>query len=179
LPRELSTGSLTLAGLDDPVDDSMRYEKQHDRIVQLCIVAETISEVELALGLTTPNTTFRRYLRRHKVEMPRYLGQRAANRRSRQSRKLHTLADLREGSSISRRTVKRLLFSYGLKEEACERCGWAERRPSDGLIPLHLHHVNGDGNDNRVENLEVLCPNCHALTDNYGGCKNRRRTVLA
>lgn len=157
----------------------MRYENQHDRIVQLCSTAETISEVELALGLTTSNTTFRRYLRRHKVEMPRYLGQRAANQRSRKSRKLRTLADLREGSNIGRGTVKRLLFSHGLKEMACERCGWATRRPKDGLIPLHLHHVNGDGNDNRIKNLEVLCPNCHALTDNYCGCKNRRQVLLA
>jgi predicted HNH restriction endonuclease len=36
-------------------------------------------------------------------------------------------------------------------------------------IPLELHHVNGDNRDNRIENLQLLCPNCHALTDNYRG----------
>lgn len=36
-------------------------------------------------------------------------------------------------------------------------------------IPLELHHINGDHTDNRLENLQVLCPNCHALTDNYRG----------
>ena len=36
-------------------------------------------------------------------------------------------------------------------------------------IPLQLHHINGNPTDNRIENLQVLCPNCHAQTDNYSG----------
>ena len=36
-------------------------------------------------------------------------------------------------------------------------------------IPLELHHLNGVRTDNRISNLRLLCPNCHALTDNYRG----------
>ena len=49
----------------------------------------------------------------------------------------------------------------------CEKCGldsW-QGRP----IPLEIHHINGDNTDNRLENLQLLCPNCHALTNNYRG----------
>jgi hypothetical protein len=67
----------------------------------------------------------------------------------------------------SRHNLKLRLLSTGLKEERCERCGlisWRERP-----ISLALHHVNGDRLDNRLENLELLCPNCHSQTDNFAG----------
>lgn len=60
--------------------------------------------------------------------------------------------------------VKRLL-QKGLQYE-CAICGiseWRGRR-----LVLHLDHINGINNDNRFENLRLLCPNCHSQTDTYG-----------
>ena len=62
--------------------------------------------------------------------------------------------------------LKGRLFRAGLKDQRCEECGWAEKTP-DGYLPLEIHHVNGDPTDNRPENLQVLCPNCHSLKPNY------------
>jgi DNA-binding transcriptional ArsR family regulator len=71
-----------------------------------------------------------------------------------------------------RRNLKTRILGAGLKENRCERCGIAEWR---GLpLSLALHHVNGDGRDNRLENLQLLCPNCHSQTDNFAGRKTRQ-----
>ena len=74
------------------------------------------------------------------------------------------------------RSIRDKLFSENLKEYRCEKCKRTEWEGEP--IPLEVHHINGNHNDNRLENLQILCPNCHALTDNYKGknqerCKNK------
>lgn len=68
--------------------------------------------------------------------------------------------------------LKKRLFLHGLKTPACELCGWAERSV-DGRIPVELDHINGIHSDNRLENLRVLCPNCHSLQPTHRG-KNKK-----
>lgn len=67
--------------------------------------------------------------------------------------------------------VKARLIDAGLKERRCESCGLESWLGEP--LSLELHHVNGDGQDNRLENLQLLCPNCHRQTDTWGG-RNRR-----
>jgi hypothetical protein len=75
----------------------------------------------------------------------------------------------------NRAHLKARLVKLGLLVDACATCGATEwfGRP----LSLQLHHVNGDGKDNRIENLQLLCPNCHSLTDNWGGRNRGRRSV--
>lgn len=63
--------------------------------------------------------------------------------------------------------LRRRLLNEGLKERKCECCGNSEWMGFP--IALELHHVNGIKDDLRIENLQILCPNCHAFTDNYRG----------
>ena len=76
------------------------------------------------------------------------------------------------GSNISSNKLKIKLFEAHLKEEKCEKCGltmWNNEK-----IPLELHHINGNHNDNRLENIQILCRNCHGQTDNFCG-KNAKK----
>lgn len=52
-------------------------------------------------------------------------------------------------------------------ENKCEKCGWGEVNEFTGSIPLEVHHKDGDYRNNTEENLQLLCPNCHSLTETY------------
>lgn len=54
-----------------------------------------------------------------------------------------------------------------LRGRKCESCQLEEWQGE--LIPLEIHHIDGDKLNNTLENLQILCPNCHALTDNWRG----------
>jgi Zn finger protein HypA/HybF involved in hydrogenase expression len=71
------------------------------------------------------------------------------------------------GARRHRLNVKRRMIDAGLKDDRCEECGIADWR--GWPLSLALHHVNGDGRDNRLENLRLLCPNCHSQTENFAG----------
>ena len=72
-----------------------------------------------------------------------------------------------ENSNYQSFKLAQRLLKEKVKEYKCERC---KRTEWEGVpIPLELHHINGTRNDNRISNLQLLCPNCHALTDNYRG----------
>ena len=72
-------------------------------------------------------------------------------------------------SSLLNRLVKE-----GLKELKCEGCGIVEWQGQPA--PLSLDHENGDNKDNRIENLRVLCLNCHGLTPTWCGRNKVRKT---
>jgi len=69
--------------------------------------------------------------------------------------------------------LKKRLFREGYKKEKCEACGWAEVS-EDGRIPLEINHKNGDSTDNRLCNIEIVCPNCHSLKPFYRGSKLKK-----
>ncbi|HEX3392769.1 MAG TPA: hypothetical protein VHS55_09410 [Solirubrobacteraceae bacterium] len=80
------------------------------------------------------------------------------------------------GPRRNRGHLKQRLFAAGIKRRRCESCGLSEWRGCP--IPLALHHVNGERHDNRLENLQILCANCHGQTDNWAG-RNPRRSGAA
>lgn len=77
-----------------------------------------------------------------------------------------------ERSSYPRKNVKRRLLAEGIKRPECELCGQGEiwrGRP----MSLILDHINGVRDDHRLENLQMVCPNCAATLDTHCGRRNR------
>lgn len=69
--------------------------------------------------------------------------------------------------------LKKRLFSEGILRNECYECGLTTWRKKS--ISLQLDHINGDNSDNRIENLQILCPNCHSQTSTYCGRNKKSR----
>ena len=74
------------------------------------------------------------------------------------------------GFTISNHIRRYLLEKNDYK---CEKCGFDGINPYTNNTILQIHHIDGDSSNNKEENLQVLCPNCHAMTDNFGS-RNKR-----
>lgn len=91
----------------------------------------------------------------------------ADRRKSIQTKKTDSVQRfLKDGSTLSNQAVKERLKDLGV-EQCCSSCGITEWYGKK--IPLELDHINGKNTDNRIENLRLLCPNCHSLTDTWRG----------
>lgn len=88
-----------------------------------------------------------------------------------QYKKNEKIMDWLSGKCVARkngylpRSVREYLINKSNNQ--CEKCGWHEINPVTNKIPLEIHHVDGDYTNCSIENLQVLCPNCHQLTENY------------
>lgn len=83
---------------------------------------------------------------------------------------------LTKDSEYNRTKLKERLIASGLKENKCECCGITEWNGKP--ISFQLHHINGIHNDNRLSNLQLLCPNCHSQTENFGGTKGKGTAII-
>lgn len=75
-----------------------------------------------------------------------------------------------ENSTFNRFFLKKYLVKFGLLEYICEKCG-NEGAWMGEPISLQLEHINGTNDDNRLDNLCFLCPNCHSQTNTFAGKK--------
>ena len=130
------------------------------RLIDAC--NSSISMAQACAKLQMNHNTFITHAKRLGVYKPNQSGKGI----SKNMPKILTI-DILNGQFPHYHTYKLLLrlIKEGIKEHKCEVCNnvnWNGK-----LIPIELHHINGNRYDHTLFNLQIICPNCHAQTDNY------------
>ena len=126
------------------------------------------------LGLSASGGNYRivnELCKKHNIDMSHFTGQNMTGRKL-PRRRLPIQEYLKEGTNIQSFKLKRYLVEDGILEYKCSCCGISEWNGKP--LSLQLDHINGKNDDNRLQNLRLLCPNCHSQTDTYSG-KNKAR----
>lgn len=110
------------------------------------------------------------------LDISHYLNRIDSSRASHTLSKDNFLSKLKKDSTYNRSHLKKYLIKFNLLPYVCKKCHnegfWMEQK-----LSLQLEHINGIANDNRLENICFLCPNCHSQTNTFAGKKKRDKIL--
>lgn len=146
------------------------YKLSDEQFVELLKKSSTISEVLFKLGYTVKGNSWgysqvKRRMDDLNLDCSIFKGKSAAIKAT----KLNNVKKediLKENCRHQRTVLRRYVIKNNLIPYKCAICGCTEWQGK--TLSLELDHINGVNNDNRLENLRFLCPNCHSQTSTYG-----------
>lgn len=148
-------------------------EQKLREVVKNCIsIAEVLKSLNMSVS-TGNYRTFHRCVKRFQINTDHFLGQSHLQGKSHESKTTQPLNKvLTKNSAYSNiNHLKKRLIRENLLVYKCYECGINSWR--DNKLSLQLDHINGIYNDHRIENLRLLCPNCHSQTETFSG-KNKK-----
>lgn len=150
-----------------------KYVYDRDRINEAIPKSTTYSEVLEYLGIPTRGgniETLKRIIEQMGVDTSHFTGRRVND----VTRQYYILSDkyIESGRRIQSSKLLEKLVRENKKCPQCEKCGIVDWNGK--AIVFHLHHLDGNPENNNLDNLQVLCPNCHSQTNNYKGKANTR-----
>ena len=135
----------------------------------------SIAQVLRKLGLKPAGgnyTQVQRYITELSLDTSHFTGQGHLRGKTHDYTKKPLSFYLVKGKQVQSHKLKLRLIDEGIFQHRCNRCGITEW---NGLpTPIELEHIDGDHHNNELNNLELLCPNCHAQTATYRG-KNKSK----
>ena len=152
------------------------YECTDEQFVKLIKNSTNISEVLFKLGYSIKGNSWgfsqvRKRMDDLNIDASEFKGKSAAIEKTKQA-SLTSEMLLRENCKHNRKYLRRFIIKNKLLPYKCAICGALEWNGK--TLSLELDHINGINNDNRLENLRFLCPNCHSQTTTYGS-RNQQR----
>lgn len=149
-----------------------------ENLIEAVKSSKSYAEVLRKLNLKAAGGNYiqiKKYISEYNLDITHFSGQGWSKGINRNTKAVDLKEKLVDGKFVNSNRLRLQLISSGIFEAICSNCNNNKWLGSN--IPLELDHINGKREDNRIENLRLLCPNCHALTPTYRG-KNKSRDVV-
>ena len=149
-----------------------RNDINKEHFIEVCKNSVTMGQAASTLNLHF--NTFKRYA----VLFNCYNPHQGSHKLGKQGGKKLITEDILNGLYHDYQTfkLKKRLIREGYKEDKCELCGWDKKIEGEEFTPCELHHKDGNPHNHSLENLIILCPNCHSLQDHYRA-RNKKALV--
>lgn len=154
----------------------MRIKYTKELIQNICRESSSYRQCLNKLGLKEAGGNYaciKKKIKEYNIDISHFHHQAWNKGQKNESRKRPIEDYLSNKQTIQSWALKKRLLKENIFEHKCENCRsttWLGKE-----IPLELHHIDGNHFNNNLNNLSMLCPNCHALTDNYRA-KNKSRS---